>query len=114
MPYAFITDQITQFDNEEFEEYCIRSDIQKFHSAPGYPQRNGHTEITNKILLDGLKKKLDEAKRKWINELHSVLWAYRTTPRTIMGEIPYMLAFGTKEVVLVEIGLLTHTVLNFD
>ena len=43
-----------------------------------------------------------------------MLWAYRTTPRTVTGESPYMLAFGSEAVKPVELGLPTHRVLNFN
>lgn len=112
MPFAFITDHGTQFDNQDFEDYCTRSKIRKLHSAPGHPQCNDQTEVTNRMILDGIKKRLDEAKGNWINELHSVLWAYRTTPRTATGETPYMLVFGAEAVVPTEIGLPSHKVLK--
>ena len=56
LPYAFITDHGTQFDNEEFAAYCYQSNVLKVHSAPGHPQSNGQTEETNRTLLNGLKK----------------------------------------------------------
>ena len=34
-----------------------------------------------------------------------VLWAYRTTAKTPIGETPFKLAFGTEAVILVEVGL---------
>ena len=42
-----------------------------------YPQSNGQVEATNKTLLNSLKKRLEGAKNKWVDELPSVLWAYR-------------------------------------
>lgn len=58
MLYAFITDHGTQFDNQEFENYCIQSKIQKMHSAPGHPQCNNQIKVTNKTLLNGLNNVL--------------------------------------------------------
>ena len=43
----------------------------------------------------------------WVEELPSVLWAYRTTVRTPTRETPFKLTFGTKAVIPVEIGLTT-------
>ena len=34
-----------------------------------------------------------------------MLWAYRTTVRTPIGETPFKLAFGTEAVILVEVGV---------
>ncbi|XP_050876397.1 uncharacterized protein LOC127080113 [Lathyrus oleraceus] len=46
---------------------------------------------------------LGEAKRAWVEELHSVLWAYRTTPHSTTGETPFRLTYGTEAVIPVEI-----------
>ncbi|MCI68061.1 gag-pol polyprotein, partial [Trifolium medium] len=40
---------------------------------------NGQVEAANRVILRGLKRRLDEAKGNWAEELHHVLWAYRTT-----------------------------------
>ena len=34
-----------------------------------------------------------------------VLWAYRTTTRSVNQEMPFALAFGTETVALLEIGI---------
>ncbi|XP_075645095.1 uncharacterized protein LOC142616093 [Castanea sativa] len=49
--------------------------------------------------------KLDEAKGAWLEELPSVLWAYRTTARTPTGETPFRLTYGTEAVIPVEVGV---------
>ena len=36
--------------------------------------------------MNGLKKRLDDAKGKWVDELAHVLWIYQTTPRRLTGE----------------------------
>ena len=33
------------------------------------------------IIVSGLKKRLDDAKGKWVEELPHVLWMYQTMPR---------------------------------
>jgi len=43
LPYTFITDHSTHFDNEEFEAYCAHSKIHKLHYASGHPQSKGQT-----------------------------------------------------------------------
>ena len=47
---------------------------------------------------------MDEAKGKWTEELHSVLWSYRTTPHSTTGETPFRLTYGTEAVIPVETG----------
>ena len=45
------------------------------------------------------------AKGAWPEELSNVLWAYRMTARTPMGETPFNLTYGIKAVIPVEVGL---------
>ena len=57
--------------------------------------------------MDGIKKRLENAKGRWVEELPSVLWTYRTTPRRSTGETPFALAYGMEAVIPLEIGLPT-------
>ena len=43
------------------------------YSTPAYPQRNGQVEAVNKVIVNGLKKRLDDVKGKWVEELSHVL-----------------------------------------
>ena len=47
------------------------------------------------------------AKGAWPKELPSILWAYRTTTRTLTGETPFNLTYGIEAVILVEVGLIS-------
>lgn len=53
----------------------------------------GAAEVTNRTILQGLKKMLDDFKNRWMEELPNVLWSYKTTPRTATGETPFNLCF---------------------
>ncbi|XP_075091895.1 uncharacterized protein LOC142172038 [Nicotiana tabacum] len=46
-----------------------------------------------------MKKKLKDAKGLWLEILPEVLWAYRTTLKTSIGEMPYSLVYGTEAVI---------------
>ena len=61
-------------------------------------------EVTNRIIMQGLKRRLDEKKENWVEELNNVIWAYRTTPRTSIGEMSFRLTYGIDAVILVKIG----------
>ena len=56
-------------------------------------------------MLKIIKARLVGAKGAWPEELPSVLWAYKTTTRTPIGETPFNLTYGTKVVIPVEVGL---------
>ncbi|XP_073120868.1 uncharacterized protein [Henckelia pumila] len=75
-----------------------------FFTSFGNPQANGQTEVTNRTILQHLKTRLGNAKGKWVDELPSVLWAYRTTPRSSTGESPFNLAYGAEAVAPAKIG----------
>ena len=57
--------------------------------------------------MNGLKKRLDDAKGKWIEELPHVLWTYRTTPRKSTRETPFFMTYGAKAVIPLENGFPT-------
>ena len=59
------------------------------------------------MLLDGIKKRLKKAKGRWVEELPSILWTYRTTPRSSTRETPFSLTYGVEAVIPLEIGLPT-------
>ena len=61
--------------------------------------------MTNKSLLKIIKIQLEGAKGAWPEELPNVLWAYRMTTRVPTRETPFRLTFGTKAVILMEVGL---------
>ena len=103
-----------QFDSKTFQEYCSNLGIINRYSSPTYPQINGQAEATNKTIVNGLKKRLERAKRNWVEELLSVLWAYRTTPRRSIGETPFSMTYGVEEVILVEISMLSFRVAGFS
>ncbi|XP_015963087.1 uncharacterized protein LOC107487021 [Arachis duranensis] len=67
-------------------------------------QTNGQVESANKIILSGLKKRLDNKKGAWADELASVLWSYRTTEQSSTKETPFRLTYGLDAVIPVEIG----------
>ena len=57
--------------------------------------------------MSGLKKRLDDTKGRWIEELPHVLWTYQTTPRKSTGESPFSMTYGAKAVIPLEMGFPT-------
>ncbi|KAK3002251.1 hypothetical protein RJ639_020450 [Escallonia herrerae] len=72
------------------------------------------TENMNRSILQGLKKKLDEAKGAWVDELPKVLWAYRTTSHSVTEETPFSLCYGTEAMLPIEIRVPTIRALHFN
>ena len=100
-----VSDNEKQFDNDAFRDFCSQLGIKNYYSSPTHPQANGKVEVTNRFLLKIIKTRLKVAKGIWLEELQSVLWAYRMTARTPTGETPFRLAYGSNAVILTEVGL---------
>ena len=64
--------------------------------------------------MNGLKKRLDDAKGKWVEELSHVLWTYRTTPRRSTGETPFSITYGAKVVIPLETSFPTLRTSSFN
>ena len=99
IPQTIIADNGPQFDSIAFRNFCSELNIRNSYSTPRYPQSNGQAEATNKTLITALKKRLEQAKGKWVEELPGVLWAYRTTPGRPTGNTPFALTYGMDAVI---------------
>ena len=80
VPHTLISDNGLQFDSKVFRQYCSNLGIKNRYSTLAYLQGNEQDEVVNKVIVNGLKKRLNEAKGKWVEELPHVLWTYRTMP----------------------------------
>ena len=97
-----------------FRRYCGELRITNRYSTPAYPQGNRQTKAVNKVLVNGLKKRLGDTKGKWVEELPHVLWTYRTTPRRSTGETPFSMTYGVEAVIPLEIGFPTSRTSSFN
>ena len=80
VPQTLISDNGPQFESKTFRRYCYELGITNRYSNLAYPQGNGQAEAINKVIVNGLKKRLDDTKERWVKELPHVLWTYWTTP----------------------------------
>jgi len=113
VPESLVSNNGLQFDSKAFREFCSGLGITNRYSTPAYPQSNDQAEATNKAIMSGLKKRLEDAEGRWAKELPNVLWAYRTTPRRSTGETPFSLTYGVEMVILAEINLCSAQVSGF-
>ena len=51
-----------------------------------------------------MKKRLDQAKGQWVEELPGILWSARSTEKRATRETPFRLAFDTEVIIPAEIG----------
>ena len=99
---------------KKFKEFCSELKINHRFTSVAHPQSNGEAEVTNRIILRGLKARLTQAKSSWTDDLYNLLWAYRTTPRTPTGETPFKLTYGIEAIIPLDVGLPSLRVENFD
>ncbi|GKV44764.1 hypothetical protein SLEP1_g51920 [Rubroshorea leprosula] len=112
--YQIVADNGTQFNCFSFRDFCSSYGIKLQFTSVYHLESNGMVESINKVILEGIKPRLELHKARWADELNNVLWAYRTTSRTARGETPYHLAFGTEAVIPIEIGVPSFRVTHFD
>ena len=97
-----------------FRKYCGELGITNRYSTPAYPQGNRQAEAVNKVIVSGLKKKLDDAKGKWVEELPHVFWTYKTTPHRSTRETPFSMTYGAEAVIPLETGFPTTRTSSFN
>ncbi|XP_057785414.1 uncharacterized protein LOC131002940 [Salvia miltiorrhiza] len=114
VPRILVSDNGTQFTSKKIEDFCSRMDItQKFVSV-AHPQANGQVELANRTICEGIKKRLERSRGRWVEELDTVLWALRTSPKTATGEAPFTLVYGSNAVVPAEVRLESHRITTYD
>ena len=114
VPHTIVADNRTQFDCHKFKEVCDDLQIKKVFSSVTRPQANGQVEAVNKMIKHNLNTKLKNLKERWTDDLPKVLWAYKTTTISIIGEMPFSLAYEYEAMVPVELGTRSSWRDNFD
>ena len=106
-PHTLISNNGLQFDSKAFRRYYFDLGITNRYSTLAYPQGNGQVEVVNKVIINELKKRLDDAKGRWVEELPHILWTYRTTPRRSTRETPFSMTYEVEAVIPIETSFLT-------
>lgn len=114
IPHTLISYNKLQFDSKAFRRYCCKLGIRNKYSTPANPQGNRQAKAINKVIVIRLKKRLDIAKGRWVDELPYVLWTYRTTPWRSTRETPFSMTYSFEEVIPLEMGFPTLRTSQFD
>ena len=113
VPESLVSNNGLQFDSKAFRKFCSNLGIKNRYFTPAYPQSNGQVEAINKAIVNGLKRRLEGTKGRWVEELPNVLWAYWMTLRRSMGETSFSITYGMKMVILAEVNLCSARVSEF-
>jgi len=82
---------------------CTEVGIKQVFASVEHPQTNGQVESANRVLLRGLKRRLEKAKGTWAEEVPRIVWAYHTTPQSTTRETPFSLVYESDAMIPVKI-----------
>nr|GEX38927.1 reverse transcriptase domain-containing protein [Tanacetum cinerariifolium] len=77
-------------------------------------QSNGLVERVNQSLGQGIKSRLGEGNKNWIEELPYVLWAHQTMIKSSHGDMSFSLTYETEAIIPTEIGMPTYRTAAVD
>ncbi|GKC08966.1 reverse transcriptase domain-containing protein [Tanacetum coccineum] len=100
-----ISDNGKQFRDNPFKDWCEKLNIKQRFASVKHPQTNGQVERANRSLGEGIKSRLGEDNKNWVEEVSHVLWAHLTMIKTSNGDTPFSLTYGTEVVIPVEIRM---------
>nr|GEZ90051.1 reverse transcriptase domain-containing protein [Tanacetum cinerariifolium] len=109
-----ISDNGKQFANNPFKDWCNKLNITQRFASVKHPQSNGLVERANRSLREGIKARLGEGNKNWVEELPHVLWAHQTMIKSSHGDTPFSLTYGTEAVIPAEIGMPTYRTAAVD
>ncbi|KAL2926963.1 Gag-Pol polyprotein [Bienertia sinuspersici] len=114
IPQSIVFDNGPQFETPHLKKWLFDQGVSSYFASVGRPQANGQAEAFNKIISEGVKKKLDKAKGLWADELSNVLWSVRTTAKNSTGETPFLLVYKAEAMLLIEMYEPTLRVMLYD
>jgi len=103
VPKRLVSDNGTQFASHLLKKLCEDIGTQQVFASVEHPQTNGQVQSANRVLLRGLKGRLEKAKGSWAEEVPRIIWAYHTTEQSGTHETPFSLVYGCDAMILVEI-----------
>ena len=94
-----------QFDNQSFRDFCLNLGIKNQFSSLRRPRRMDRQRWRIEHCSRSSKPSWTTRRGAWPEELPNILWAYKTTARTLTGETPFRLTYGTEVMISVEVGV---------
>nr|GEW97108.1 reverse transcriptase domain-containing protein [Tanacetum cinerariifolium] len=114
IPGEIISDNGKQFADNPFKDWCDKLNITQRFASVKHLQSNGFVERANRSLGEGIKARLGEGNKNWVEELLYVLWAHRTMIKSSHGDTPFSLTYETEAVIPAEIRMPTYRTTAVD
>nr|GEW00656.1 reverse transcriptase domain-containing protein [Tanacetum cinerariifolium] len=108
IPSEIISDNGKQFSDNPFKDWCDKLHITQRFASVKHPQSNRLVERANRSLREGIKSRLREGNKNWVEELPHVLWAHRTMIKSSHDDTPFSLTYESEAVIPTEIGMPTY------
>ncbi|XP_020410884.1 uncharacterized protein LOC109946696 [Prunus persica] len=105
IPESITTDRGSSFISREMLDMAKVFKFKLLQSTPYYDLANVQAESSNKVIINIIKKMLEENPRQWHEKLSETLWAYRTSKRKATGMTPYALTYGHDAIMPMEIAV---------
>ncbi|GJX48810.1 reverse transcriptase domain-containing protein [Tanacetum coccineum] len=109
-----VSDNGKKFSDNPFKDWCDKLNITQRFASVKHPQSNRLVERANRSFGEGIKARLGEGNKNWIEELPHVMWAHHTMIKSSHGDTPFSLTCGTEAVILAEIGMPTYHTATVD
>lgn len=114
IPHGLINDKGPNLASKDLKWLIEDLRIKHRFASIRHTQTNRQVNTTNKVLLDGLKKRVDALDNTRLEELENVLWIIQTTSKKLMGETLFCLFYGSEAVALIETTVSTHRIRCFN
>ena len=102
-PRRLMSDQAAEITGQVISELCDLLGITKIRTLPYHPQTNGAIKRVHQTLRRKIAKMDPDKRAKWPLHLGPILIAYNTTRSLITGYSPYLLMFGHRPRLLVDL-----------
>nr|GEV16127.1 reverse transcriptase domain-containing protein [Tanacetum cinerariifolium] len=114
LPGEIVSDNGKQFRDYPFKDWCEKLSIHQYFASVKHPQANGLVERANRSLREGIKARLGDKNKNWVEEISHVLWAHRTMIKSSNRETLFSLTYGAEAVIPAEIGMPTLRTAEID
>nr|GFA24682.1 reverse transcriptase domain-containing protein [Tanacetum cinerariifolium] len=95
-------------------QYCMPFWYSRRNNLRQRQTSNRLVERANISLGEGIKARLREGNKNWVEELPHVLWSHRTMIKSSHGDTPFSLTYRTEAVIPAEIRMPTYRTTTVD